>query len=362
MKTEMTSKERVLTALSHKNTDRIPMDIGSVNEPVKKNLKEYLKLQSINDVNAFLESYSDFRGANPEYIGPKDRCCTIEGGKSIDIWKVVREPVSYGEGCYDEICRYPLSGMNDAAELDQYEWPSAEWWDATHIKEYIKGINKTNEYAIVTANGNIFERSWYMRGFEQMLVDLIDNQELAWEIMKRVTDYFIGHLRNILEHANGLVDIVVTADDLGGQENLIMSLDLWEKMLKPHHVRLNKVLHEYGVKIMYHSCGAIMSIVPELIDMGIDILQPLQFDAKGMDSTRLKNEYGEKLCFYGGLSVQKTLPLGSVSDVRNEVLDHIRVLGKNGGYILAPSHAIQAGTPPENVIAFLDTGRNHKII
>jgi uroporphyrinogen decarboxylase len=118
---------------------------------------------------------------------------------------------------------------------------------------------------------------------------------------------------------------------------------------------MNKVIHEYGAKVIYHSDGSVMAAVPGLLEMGIDVLQALQFDAKGMDPVALKKNYGDRLCFEGGVSVQSTLPFGKPDDVRKEVRERIRVLGRNGGYILGPSHAIQAGTPPENILALFET-------
>lgn len=356
----MSSRERVLTALSHRETDRIPFDIGfGLNAPVQKSLAAHLGI-STKDLPYFLAGYTDIKRISPDYIGPADRNLVRQDGARTDIWGVARKPVIYGSGeragVYNEICTYPLGDTSELNDLDRHIWPSADWWDVSGICEKARriGRQKENEYALCMGNGNIFETSWYMRGFEQMLTDLLTEPELAWEIMTRVTDYFISFFRKVLEAAGGMIDIIFTADDIGQQQGLLTSLDLWAKMIKPHHVRMNKVLHEYGVKIMYHTDGAVMEAVPGLIDMGIDILEPLQFDAKGMDPQLLKDEYGDKLCFRGGISVQSTLPLGTPGDVRAEVRERIRVLGNGGGYIFGPSHAVQAGTPPENVIALLD--------
>lgn len=354
----MTSRERVLTALQHKATDRTPFSLGfGVNEPAKKSLQEYLKLKNLNEVDNYLVSHSDIRGATPEYIGHKERNVVFSDGSGIDIWGVKRKQVSYGLGFYDEISEYPLKDIIDINDLNKYQWPSVEWFDFDHIKDQIRQQHKGNEFCIVVGNGNIFETSWYLRGFEQMLIDIAVEPELAWEIMTRVTDYYISYFSKILQKAEGLIDIVFTSDDLGHQEGPMMSVDLWERMIKPHHIRLNKVLHEHGVKIMYHTDGAVMDFVPGLMDMGIDILEALQFDAKDMNPVILKEKYGEKLCFHGGVSVQTILPFGTPKDVKAEVKERINVLGKNGGYILAPSHAIQAGTPPENIVAFLEASR-----
>jgi uroporphyrinogen decarboxylase len=136
-----------------------------------------------------------------------------------------------------------------------------------------------------------------------------------------------------------------------------MSLGMWEEFIKPRHIRLNRRIHELGARVIYHSDGAVMQAVPGLIEMGIDVLQALQFDARGMDPVKLKIDHGEGLCFEGGVSVQHTLPFGTAADVRAEVERLVGVLGRGGGYIVGPSHVIQAGTPPENIVALFETAR-----
>ena len=135
---------------------------------------------------------------------------------------------------------------------------------------------------------------------------------------------------------------------------------MWEKHIKPHHIRINRLIHEHGARAIYHTDGAVMEAVPGLIDMGIDVLQALQFDAKGMDPRLLKERHGTRLCFEGGVSVQRTLPFGTPESVREEVEERISVLGRNGGYILGPSHAIQAGTPVENILALFQTAVEYR--
>ena len=136
-----------------------------------------------------------------------------------------------------------------------------------------------------------------------------------------------------------------------------MSLPTWEALIKPLHARLNHAIHEFGVKVIYHTDGSVMKAVPGLIDMGIDVLQALQFSARGMDPRALKERFGANLCFEGGVSVQTTLPFGTPEDVRRETRELISVLGAGGGYILGPSHAIQAGTPAENIYAMFEAAQ-----
>ena len=353
---EMTSKERVLTALAHKEPDRIPFSAGLGLAPeVVGTMAGYGGFATGEAFADHFYAKSDLRHAEAEYVGRKDRCILLPGGGYRDAYGVERTPVHFALATYSEISHHPLAEAKTIADLDKHEMPRAEWWDVSGMVDQIRAFNADgNDHAIYVTNGNIFESSWYMRGFEQMLEDFYENPELAYEIMTRVTDYLIAYFTRILQATDGLVDMVFTADDLGGQEAPIVSPAMWERMMKPHHVRLNKVIHEFGAKVIYHSDGAIADLVPGLMDMGIDILEALQFDATGMDPADLKSKYGHKLCFHGGVSVQQTLPFGTPEQAREEVAMLKRVLGKDGGYIIAPSHAIQAGTPPENIVAFFD--------
>jgi len=354
----MTSRERILTSLSHKEPDIIPFSLGfGINYPAKKALAEYMK-KDIGELDIFLQSLTDIRHVGPKYIGPKDRNFSLPDGSYVDIWGVKRSPVQNQKDTYLEISEYPLSNLSTIGELENYVFPEVDWFDFSVIPEQIKSYDKNGDWALMMGNGNIFESSWYMRGLEVMFADLLVEKEYTHWILNKVTEFFTGYFKKALETANGRIDLAFTADDIGGQNDLLISLPLWEEMIKPYHKKLNKTIHEYGAKIIYHSDGAVMKAVDGLIDMGIDVLEALQFDAMGMDPVELKEKAGNKLSFHGGVSVQSTLPFGAPEEVETEVLERIKTLGKNGGYILAPSHAIQAGTPPENIYAFLKaTGR-----
>lgn len=347
---QISHKERVLLALDHQTTDRVPIAMlcSGINQPAYEELSRWLAEHRGLTVEEYLNPMLDIAHVGPPYTG-----LALKPG--MDIWGVGRRTVSYGKGCYDEIEYYPLAGIQSPDELSKHLWPSTDWFDYGIIKDLIRQMNCDTERCLISSGGNIFESAWYMRGFERMFEDIILNPELAAGIMERVTDFFIRHTRRILEAADGAIDLVFTADDIGGQQGLLMSLAMWEQSIKPFHERLNAVIHEFGAKVVYHSDGAVMEAIPGLMEMGIDVLQALQFDAKGMDPGVMKARYGDTLCFEGGISVQSTLPFGTAEDVANEVRKRISVLGRDGGYILGPSHAIQAGTPPENIAALFDT-------
>jgi uroporphyrinogen decarboxylase len=349
----LSSRERVHLALEYQETDRIPiaMVCSGINQPAYEALEGYLQQERGVSIHAYLNPLIDIRGVAPDYVGPK-----LENG--MDMWGVRRSPISYGSSSYSEIDFYPLQDARNVGDLDKHTWPGTEWFDYSVMPERIATAQADGEHCLMVANGNMFESAWYMRGFERMFMDFVLNEELVHGIMRRIADFYVEHFRNILSAARGGVDLVFTADDIGDQRGLMMPLGMWEEFIKPYHARLNKAIHEFGVKVIYHSDGSVTKAVPGLIDMCIDVLQALQFSADGMDPVELKSKYGDRLCFEGGVSVQTTLPFAGPEDVRREVEELITVLGKNGGYILGPSHAIQAGTPPENIVAMFDTAES----
>jgi len=351
---ELSSRERVRLALEHKESDRVPiaMVCSGINEPTRGQFDAYLKREHNISLQAYLDTILDIRSVGPEYAGPP-----LPAGE--DIWGVIRVPVSFGDGTYDEISHYPLADVESTDDIDRHPFPSAEIFDYSVLPERIEALQQDGERCLMISNANIFETSWYMRGFEQIFVDMITNPELVHAIMRRVTDFYLEHFTGTLSSAKGMIDLAFTADDIGGQSGLLMSLDMWEQFIKPYHLEVNTVIHEFGARVIYHTDGAVMKAVPGLIDMGIDVLQALQFDAAGMDPVELKARYGPQLCFQGGVSVQRTLPFGSAEEVRQEVQRLISALGKNGGYILGPSHTIQAGTPPENILAMFETALHY---
>ena len=349
-RTTLSGRQRVRLALEHRCTDRIPiaMVCSGINPPARRALETYLQRQRNTSVDAYLEPFIDIHQVAPPYVGPP-----LDSGE--DIWSVHRKPVSYGLGSYDEIDFYPLAEVTNVDELDDHRWPSTDWFDYDSLPARIAAARADRDPCLMVSNGNIFETAWYMRGFERTFMDFVLNPELVHAIFSRVAEFCVEHFCRILTAGKGGIDLVFTADDIGGQSGLLMSLEMWEEFLKPYHLKLNQTIHEGGAKVIYHTDGAVMEALPGLIDMGIDVLQALQFSAAGMDPVELKKRYADRLCFEGGVSVQTTLLTGTADEVRCEVEQLISVLGANGGYVLGPSHAIQAGTPPENIVAMFDT-------
>jgi uroporphyrinogen decarboxylase len=352
---ELTGRERVRLALRHETADRTPiaMVCAGINPPALHELERYLARERGLTVADYLKPLVDIVEVAPPYRGPTlaERC---------DVWGVVRRPVSYGAGAYDEIERYPLAAAETAAEIEVYRWPDPEWWDYEGLRDRIARARADGDPCLMIANGNLFETSWYMRGLENMLVDAMVNEELFSAIMERVTGFYVSFFSRALAAAGGEIDLVFTADDIGDQRGPILPPDKWRRLIALHHRRLNDAIHAHGATVIYHSDGSVMWALDGLVEMGIDVLQALQFSADGMDPEAMKRGWGDRLCFEGGVSVQTTLPFGTVEEVRAEVRERIDVLGRGGGYILGPSHWIQAGTPPENIAAMFDTARDHR--
>jgi uroporphyrinogen decarboxylase len=342
----MNSRERVLAALNHQETDRVPiaMVCGGINPPAMQALDAFLQKDRGIDAQSYINSFLDV----------DELWVTGEFGQELDMWGVHRKDVSYGEGSYSEIIHFPLKEMQTLEAIRQYAFPRVKDMDVEARVGEIRHLRRTGDRAILLANANLFETTWYMRGFERAFEDMMLQPDLFHFIMDTVTTFFTEYFYQIMKQCQGEIDLVFTADDIGHQDGLFLSLDMWEEFIKPYHVRINEMIHNMGAKVIYHTDGSISEAVPGLMDMGIDVLQALQFSAANMDPRHLKDNFGKELCFEGGMCVQKVLPFGSVVEVREECRKLISILGKDGGYLCGPSHFIQAGTPADNIAAFFD--------
>jgi len=347
---KLTPRERVQLALSHQEPDRVPVDFMATPQAWSR-LCEYL---GTDDREAVLRDLGvDLRHPRQPYIGPP--LDYRPDGSWVDAWGVRRQRVKHNQGAYDEIVEHPLAHIQDASELEQYTWPQPEWWDAAALKDEVRQMDSQGDYAIALEEfgdpGGIFEIAWYMRGMEQFLIDMVANPDLAYEIMRRVADFYIGLLDRVMTKVGERIDLIWTSDDIAHQHGMLISLRLWRELIAPHHERLNRRIHGLGTRVMYHSCGAVRQFIPDLIGIGTDVLDVLQFSADKMDPHEIKTEFGERLCFHGGMDVQSTLPFGTEDEVRRVARERINVLGRGGGYILAPTHNVQVDTPPANIVA-----------
>jgi uroporphyrinogen decarboxylase len=268
--------------------------------------------------------------------------------------------VSNEFGTYDEHASHPLADAQTPEDVLNWDWASHDDWDVSGVREQCERLNRDLRHHLRYEVGGIFEWSWALRGFERFLLDLVEKPEIACAIMDCFTDVYIENTLRVIEAAGGLLDMVYTYDDVGIQNAPLMSMRMWRKYILPRHQRLNAAIRgaRYPVKIIYHSCGAIYPFIGAFVDeMGIDVLNPLQPRAAGMDMVRIKAEFGERLSFHGAIDIQQTLPHGTPAEVEAEVLERCRILGRDGGYICTSAHYLQADTPLENIIAMYTTRR-----
>lgn len=352
---KMTPYERVEAAIQRKEPDRVPFDFWAVPEVIDK-LKAFLEVDSEEELLQMLGI--DCRLVKPDYIGPTPR--RFEDGSFYTPWGSHRRLVCNEFSTYEEYASFPLAEAKSAEEVIAWKtWPSTNYWDWGSILPQIEKLNRITRYHIRYEVGGIFESSWALYGLERFLIDLVDRPEIPCAIMDQYTDLMIANVHSLMKAARGKIDMVYTYDDVATQRGLMMSPAMWRKFILPRHQRLNAVIKSYGLKIMYHSCGAIYPLIAALIgEMGIDVLNPLQPRAAMMDMQRIKAEFGSKIAFHGGIDLQETMARGTREDVANEARERIKILGRGGGYICTTAHYIQADTDIENILVLYTAPRN----
>lgn len=348
MSTRMTPRERVLAAMSHTQPDRVPFSWGfGPTAEMTATLERFLAAQGISwqKLRMVVE---DIRYIDLRYTGPD-----LPPGR--DIWGIRRRAMKYDGGAYDEIDYYPLAGIEDPSALDTYPWPAPTAYDYARIREGILAADPERRYATKFGGGNPFEIYCWMTGLEEALVNLLVNPELVKRALDYIADFFIARIERVLEQCADQVDILMYADDLGGQQGLLLSRESFREVVMPCHIRMAEVAHRLAphAKIMHHSDGSVFDLLPDLMECGVDMLEAVQTDAAKMEPERLKASFGDRLAFHGAISVQSLLPHSDTAHVEAECRRIVSILGEHGGYIAAPSHAIQHGTPPENVLAML---------
>ena len=348
--------ERFSLAMAHKEPDRVLIDYWATPEVNAKLLKHY----GLDSQEELLRHFDvDFRYIEgPKYIGPE--FFVRSDGSREDHFGVPRRSVTYGEGnqggTYSEVTEYPLEKADSIDEILNYlKWPDPDWFDYDSVRIQAQQARDTGK--VVIFMGDRLNRcaqlkpAMYVRGIEQILVDIMINQEIAETIFKRITDFYIEYTRRTLQAADGNIDIFFTGDDFGTQENLFMPIDIWRKMLRGGFKRFIDLGHEFGCKVAHHTCGTVLPLIPDFIECGLDILNPLQPEVIGMDHAKINAEFGDKISFHGAISIQQTMPYGSPEDVRNEVKDRMESIAPGGGFIFCTAHNIQVDTPLENIEA-----------
>ena len=241
------------------------------------------------------------------------------------------------------------TGLDD---IEDFPWPKIEWFDFSNIASELE---EYEGFAIMASGASIYQHPAFNRGIENLLCDMLTDPDMAERMMDHYVEFYLEYFAALFESSKGRIDILRIADDLGMQDRILISPDLFRKFVKPRLKRFTDMAHSYDVKVMFHSCGDIIPFIDEIIESGVDILDPIQTTASGMDPFVLKKQFGERIIFHGSIDTQYTLPQGSPEAVRNEMDEMAKVLGEGGGFIAAPSHILQPDVPLENIIALYET-------
>lgn len=350
----MTHKERVLNALNHKETDRVPFMYRDVPE-VRSRLKRDLNLKTDEELFQYLDI--DFRWVEPEYKG-KPLLNTSES--KIDIWGVEWKYTRFSESAgYWNEAYHPLAKIHNPDALDNYPWPTVDDWDFSLVE---KKCDEYSEYAIMTAPGiaspGIFQYPVQnLIGVERSFIEPLMNPEFFQKLINKIVKFHVSFINNFFASANGKIDFFRIGDDFGTQQGLQIDIDTWQAYFQPAFKQMADTARKYGAHYYQHSCGAIRDLIPSFLAAGVEVIDPLQVKASGMIPAELKAEYGDLLTFSGGIDEQELLPNGSPEMIREEVKKMIATMASNGGYFLGPTHNFQDDIPTENILAMYQAGK-----
>jgi uroporphyrinogen decarboxylase len=370
-------------ALNHKEPDRIPIDLGgsicsSIHKSAYVELKKYLgmDLEEIKMADyvqqlpyldeALLERFDvDFRMVQLPAATAADVDIFEEGDyyAFIDRWGSKLHMPKEG-GLYFDWVDFPIKETTMRA-LDNYTRPQPDPPEYNaQLREQARQLYQETDYALVGSaviGGGIFEQPARTMGLENFFIALVSEPQFADRLMGQITDIYIESCHNYLEQVGEYLQVFTYWDDVCGQNGWLIAPDVYRKMVKPKQRRLLEAIRRNTeAKIYYHSCGAVFDLIPDLIELGFDILNPVQVSARGMDTRRLKKEYGQDIVFWGGgVDTQHVLPFGRPEEVADEVKRRIDDLAPDGGFVFATVHNIQALVPPENIVAAFETAREY---
>jgi uroporphyrinogen decarboxylase len=380
VKETMTSRERVLAALNHRQPDRVPLDLGGNQTGIHKfayealvrhlGLDEEIEImdavqQLARPSEAVLErlrvdtryvhagAASDFDGqiVVAERDGKRWHDLTDEFG--------VRWSMPDDSPLYMDITHHPLAAAT-IDDLADYPWPrGGDPGRFAGLRERALQLRQETPYAVVSGiSGVVYEICWYMRGLEQWFMDMLERPDFCEAILDRTLRFWLDWFQVFLDEVGDVVDVIMIGDDLAGQGGPLFRPDFYRRVVQPRHKQLVQFIKSRtSAKIWYHTCGACRDFIPDLLENGIDALNPVQISAAQMDPEQLKTEFGDRLVFWGGaIDAQHVLPHADPDTVREHVRKNLQAFKPGGGYVLNNVHNIQAGVPPENELAMYDAG------
>lgn len=372
----MTQRDRVLTAIQHKQPSRVPLDLGSIsvttmNRAMLASLQRYLgdddatqddaiimqkRFQNVDVPEELLLRFDiDLRGIRPGK--PKNfEEIVLEDGGFVDEWGIAYTPT--GGGAYYDIVKSPLLEV-EYSEIDNYlNLDTGDPGYTDGIKARAEQLYHQTGFALVgnMTSAQIFERCWYLRGFEKFLMDLHQNKQYAHKLLRLVTDIQKERVKHFLAEVGDFIQIFKVSDDLCGQLRPLISPALYREMIQPYHREYFEYIKgSTDAKLALHCCGNFRPFLGDFIDSGVDIIHTVQQSCPEMDPAGLKRDFGDEIVFWGAIDIQNFLPRATPMQVKNRVMQIIDTFSPGGGYIFGPSHNFQADIPPENIVAMYDT-------
>jgi uroporphyrinogen decarboxylase len=375
---KMTSRERVMKALNHEVPDRVPIDLGGFQTGIhKKAYGELLVHLGIPDEITILDPVQQLAKPCEDVlqrfnVDIRYVCShspdSFKGGieqntRQGKTWHDLKDEFGVvwsmpdDQRLYMDISHHPLA---DATIEDIEDYPFPDGGDPTRftgVRQQALKLREETPYATSTGIGGVvYEICWYMRGLQRWFMDMLENIDFCEALLDQTLKFWMAYYSGFMAEVGDIIDIVMIGDDLAGQDGPLFSPDFYRKFVKPRHKKLIEHIRSLtSAKIWYHTCGACTEYIPDLIDNGVDILNPVQIGAAAMDPQNLKDAFGKEIVFWGGgIDAQHVLPFASPDEVKKHVRKNIEIFKSGGGYVFNSVHNIQAGVPAENIIAMYD--------
>ncbi len=377
-KETMTSRQRVLAALNHQEPDRVPIDLGGNQTGIHKFAYEALLnhlgidapvtiMDAVQQLAQPCEAVVERFHVDTRYVRA-GAAADFQGGIVVQQrdgrrWHDlvdefgVRWSMPDDQPFYMDITHHPLAKAT-LDDLRAYPFPKGD--DPGRfvgLRERALTLRRETPYAIVSGIGGVvYEICWYMRGLEQWFMDMVQQPEFCEALLDRTLKFWLDFYRGFLDEVGDLVDVIMIGDDLTGQKGPLFRPDFYRRVVKPRQKQLVQYIRSRTqAKIWYHTCGSCMEYIPDLLDNGIDVLNPVQISAANMDPALLKSRFGERLSFWGGaIDAQHVLPVASPETIREHVRRNLAIWKPGGGYVFNNVHNIQALVPPQNIVALFD--------
>ncbi len=358
MVNKMNARKRIALTTNHCEPDRVPAHINATKWVVAK-LKNELKVATDKELlKALHADIYDMRGIDlhsgtvPKYTGPENELFENWGGGIFSLWNMKEFENKTSAGWTMEIGPALLSNALSEEECEKYSWPDNSWFDYSNIR---RELEEWSDFSVMASGGSVFQHATYIRGMDTLMMDMMANPGMAHYFLNKVCSFYYEYYRRMFEEAGDLIDIFALADDFGMQDTLLIGPELFDEFVAPHLKKMAELAHKYNIKLLLHTCGNIELLIPRFIELGIDILDPVQ--PESMNPLKIKKKYGQQITLRGGISVQNVVSRGTVDEVKAETRRIVEALKPGGGYILSPGHPVlQDDIPVENIIAMYETG------